>query len=56
MKTIEQKKEYVSPFIECVKLDNEISLALESMPGDPGEPGIILGQAPEHFNNNPFNA
>ncbi len=53
MKT--QNKEnrlYVSPVIERVKLDNEISLTLDSAP--PGGPGEPTGYVPEYFNNNPF--
>jgi len=48
------KKLYFQPKIELVKLDNEISLALESIP--PGGPGEVNNNlAPVHFNNNPFN-
>ncbi len=46
------KRIYQSPAIECIKLDNEISLALESTPPEgPGETGYNLQ---EHFNNDPF--
>ncbi len=48
------KRSYISPKIEKIVLDNEISLALESL-GDPGEPGVTLYKAPEHFNTNPYN-
>jgi len=49
---IAQKKTYSPPQIERIRLDNEISLVLES--GSPeGEPGWIV-KAPEHFNNDPF--
>jgi len=46
------KRDYKTPLIEQVKLDNDISLALESTP--PLGPGEIAKVAPEHFNNNPF--
>jgi len=51
---ITQNKEnrlYVSPIIERIKLDNEISLALESPPVGPDE-GYL--KTPEYFNNDPF--
>jgi len=49
------KRIYIVPQIEQIKLDNEISLALESTPSEtpPLGPGGF-GQAPEHFNNDPF--
>jgi len=57
MKTAEKntkKRMYISPEIVCVKLDNEISLALESTPpAGPGEPGYI-GKTSVYFNNDPF--
>ena len=46
------KKAYRKPQIERIKLDNEISLALESSP--PTGPGESLSKAPEYFNNDPF--
>ena len=49
------KRMYITPQLECVKLDNEISLVLVSGNGDdPGNPGASL--APEYFNNNPYNS
>lgn len=46
------KKTYSTPQIEQIKLDNEISLALESAPPTgPGESSLI---SPEYFNNDPF--
>lgn len=51
---ITQNKEnrlYVSPIIERIKLDNEISLALESPPVGPDEGYLKI---PEYFNNDPF--
>jgi hypothetical protein len=53
MKTIEIKKEkrtYNSPKIDRIRLDNEISLALESAP--PSDEGQNI--TPEYFNNDPF--
>jgi hypothetical protein len=47
-----QKRMYNAPQIGRIKLDNEISLALESTP-----PVFELTkgqQAPEYFNNDPF--
>ena len=35
-----------------MKLDNEISLALESAP--PEGPDEVMNSAPEYFNNNPL--
>ena len=45
------KRMYISPKIECVSLDNEISLVLESLQPDT-EPNF--SKAPEYFNNDPF--
>lgn len=48
------KSAYISPQIERIQLDNEISLALESTPSvDPPLGPGGFGQA-EHFNNDPF--
>lgn len=47
------KKMYIQPKIELVKLDNEISLALESAP--PEGPDEVNNLAPEYFNNDPYN-
>lgn len=46
------RRTYSTPRIERIKLDNEISLSLESdeAPGDP-EASI---RAPEYFNSDPF--
>jgi hypothetical protein len=52
MKTINNSKRiYVAPMIEHVKLDNEISLILES---DPPIGPFEAKNAPEYFNNDPF--
>lgn len=49
---ISKKRIYSTPLIVRVKLDNEISLALESdAPIGPGE-GFL--KAPEYFNNDTF--
>jgi hypothetical protein len=52
MNTTIDKKSYLSPQIERVTLDNEISLILVS--GDPGDPTSDNLKVPEYFNNNPF--
>jgi len=46
------KRLYCAPQIEQIKLDNEISLALESDP--PIVPGETQLKMPEYFNNDPF--
>ena len=55
MKTTEkniEKLNYCAPAIECIQLDNEISLALESVPPiGPGESSLM---SPEYFNSDPF--
>jgi hypothetical protein len=48
MKTDNKKRTYLSPQIERVLLDNEISLALESTPPSDPEPFS------ENFRNDPF--
>jgi hypothetical protein len=40
--------------IELIKLDNEISLILESASGLPPSGPNETSQAPEYFNSNPF--
>jgi hypothetical protein len=47
-----EKREYTVPVVEHIKLDNEISLALESAP--PIAPGEFSNNAPQYFNNDPF--
>jgi len=47
-----EKRTYETPKLEIVKLDNEISLILES--GPPTGPGWETSAAPEYFNNDPF--
>jgi hypothetical protein len=54
MKKTANRKIYSAPCIECVELDNEISLVLESPLSDPNEPGVLSSLAPEYFNNDPF--
>ena len=49
---VAKKRTYTAPNIERIKLDNEISLALESTP--PIGPGWESKNAPEYFNNDPF--
>lgn len=50
MKTIKQG--YITPQIERVELDNEISLQLESTP--PQAPGEARINVPEYFHTDPF--
>lgn len=55
MKTSEriiEKRMYKNPRIEVIKLDNEISLALQS--GPPEGPGEGSSLAPEYLNNSTF--
>jgi len=55
MKSIEkitEKRIYKCPSIELIKLDNEISLVLQSEP--PLGPGESLSLVPEYFGNDPF--
>ncbi|MEI8272610.1 MAG: hypothetical protein WCG08_08295 [Paludibacter sp.] len=47
------KREYLTPKVECVKLDNEISLVLESDPPVPGNETQNTN-TPEYFNKDPF--
>jgi hypothetical protein len=47
-----KKRTYIAPQIEQIKFDNEISLALESVPAS--GPGETLLQTPEYLNNDPF--
>jgi len=46
------KRAYSSPQIEQIKLDNEISLQLQS--DAPVGPGESFNKTPEHLNNDPF--
>lgn len=48
------KREYKTPFIVRINLDNEISLVLESNP--PEGPEEVTSNATEYFNNDPFKA
>ena len=47
-----EKRTYITPAVECVKLDNEISLALESAP----PAGPFETNASEYKNGDPFKA
>lgn len=51
-KQIEEIRAYVSPKIEFIKLDNEISLVLESTPPVGPEEGSL--QIKDYFNSNPY--
>jgi len=46
------KRSYRAPLIESIKLDNEISLTLNSTDA-PGDPETSAG-VPEYFNSDPF--
>ena len=46
-----EKKQYVHPLIERVKLDNEISLQLESPTGEPTD---REWSSNDYFNNDPY--
>jgi len=47
-----EKLNYCVPIIECIQLDNEISLALESTP--PTGPNESTAKIPEYLNPDPF--
>jgi len=51
MKTENCKKKYIVPLLELVILDNEISLALESLPPEGPEETQLL-HSPEFNNSN----
>jgi hypothetical protein len=46
------KKEYSTPVIDKIKLDNEVSLTLDSTPPTGPNEGYL--KAPEYINNDPF--
>lgn len=50
---IKIKREYTLPVIHAIKLDNEISLALESNVDPTSEPNN-WSKAPDYLNNDPF--
>jgi len=54
MTKIIEKRTYITPRLQQIKLDNEISLILESGNSDPGEPGVTSSNAPEYFYKDPF--
>ena len=57
MKTIHlmsEKRSYSSPQLKEIKLDNQISLTLDSNTA-PDDPEALL-KVPEYFNNDPFKA
>jgi len=57
MKTIDNnslmKGSYSAPAIECIKLDNDISLQLASDPGTP-DSGDEVYNTPHYLNNDPY--
>lgn len=46
-----EKRAYTSPSIECIKLDNQISLILNSFEGLPGDPNPDCYIGPKKENN-----
>ena len=48
MKSNHTKKSYQAPQVEQIKLDTEISLVMNSIPGHPGDSGM-----PQNPNNDP---
>jgi len=48
---MKDKQKYTTPSIEKIKLDNQISLALESTPPYPDNESALT---PEYLNNEPF--
>ena len=49
------KRNYISPDIKSIKLDNEISLQLESTPPGDGNPWETNNNStPDYFNHNPM--
>lgn len=50
-----EKKTYITPQVETIELDNEISLALASSP--PAGPSETINKmtSPEYFSSEPFN-
>ncbi len=48
------KKVYTIPAVDIIKLDNEISLTLDSTPPTDA-PGETQNQMPDSFNTNPYN-
>jgi hypothetical protein len=49
-----KKKKYITPRIDWISLDSDISLALASDPAPPAGPGEGALNAPLHFNNDPY--
>jgi len=52
MRTLKAKRVYIPPTLEQIKLDNEISLILESNP--PVGPYESLNKVPDCFQSDPF--
>lgn len=48
-----EKRIYITPYVESIKLDNEISLQLESL-NPPDGPDEISNNMPEYLNSDPF--
>lgn len=55
MKTTNKvKREYLSPVIEKVDLDSEVSLTMESDPAFNQDDEVHNLNAPEYFNSDPY--
>lgn len=55
MKTTNKlKREYLSPVIEKVDLDSEVSLTMESTPDYNSDDEVNNINAPDYFNNDPY--
>lgn len=51
---MEMKKKYITPQLEVVNLDNEISLALQSNEAPPVGPGPEQGYVSPTYSNDPY--
>jgi hypothetical protein len=49
-----KRRFYISPNITCIKLDNEISLQLQSDANPEGDPNGWSSNELPNFNNDPF--
>ena len=55
MKKLISKRPYFSPQISSIQLDNDISLVLNSAPGDPEDyDDLVFLKSPDFFNNDPY--
>ena len=49
-----EKRIYITPCVESIKLDSEISLQLESLNPPVGPGDEITSNRPEYMNNDPY--